>query len=457
MATSASSPAIDRPASNADNAGAHPQVDLKQQRLTRFAFWAMALLPIMTFTVPGRPSPSALRFLDGLAFAKLAILMYVCLYGGRLLVGQFQRPLFQRVVSPMLPAFAFLAWAILSVAWSPLKAVTVGQAGGLTALIIYAVAISVISFDPATVPRILKSLAGVLLGLSGFVLVIHLLFPMSSGLDRTLVDSGADGVVHPTASGSTASLGILLTVMCTVIGRLGWSKTFTISSLLVHAAVLYYSNSRGSSLLAIGTAGMIVFWFADNRVRAASLIAGAVGLGMILLIDPGFRSVSDGLGAGTEYFARGQSLEQIREVSGRAEMWSAIWNEFLKSPIIGHGYFVTSEGGEVEVWNIVTNHTAHNVYLQVMASTGLIGLLLFAATGMSLFFQFRSLEGVGGVTRSIGWMLVFVAIWYFGWSMTCASFMGPVRTESVFFFTFIGLGIGQSLHRQQALLPGTAS
>ncbi len=520
--------------------------------MKRFAVLAMATLPVMTFTVPGRPVPSALRFLDVLAISKLMILAYVCVYGTYLLVSCFRQPLFQRVLSPLMPFVMYLAWSIFSVVWSPLKAVTIGQAGGLAALLVYAIAVGMICYDNEMVSRVLKALANVMLAFSAFVLAIHLCFPAHSGLERELVDSGADGVVHPTASGSAASLGLLITVMARVIGQLRWSTRFCLATVAVHSAVMYYSNSRGSTVLAILISGLVVFLFSDNRKRAIGLVSAAVVLVGVIALDPGLQWVSKSAGSGAQYFARGQSLDEIREVSGRSEMWSAIWNEYIKSPIIGHGYFVTSEGGAVEVWNIFTNHTAHNIYLQVLASTGLIGMLLFVVAILSLVIQFLLLEGgsgspgrtnvqdlpgagrtnvqdlpgagrtnvqdlpgagrtnvqdlpgagrtnvqdlpgagrtnvqdlpgtgrtnvqdlpgtgrtnvqdLPGTGRTnvqdllgagrVGWMISFIALWYLVWSMTCVSFLGPVRAESVVFFTFIGIGVGQSLRRQPIRCP----
>jgi hypothetical protein len=41
-------------------------------------------------------------------------------------------------------------------------------------------------------------------------------------------------------------------------------------------------------------------------------------------------------------------------------------------------------------------------------------------------------------------MLFCLAIWLFVWSLTCVSIIGPVRAESVFLFTFLGIGLGRA-------------
>ncbi len=418
--------------------------EIDNRILRRFALAAMVMLPVWTFTMPGEFSPPGLAFLDSLAVVKLAILAFVCVGGAAVMLLQMHRPVFHKVVAPLVPLIIFLVWSIFSVVWSPLRDVTIGQAGGLAALIIYAIAIAIICYESEMVSRVLKQLAVVLLGISVFIMAVHFIYPDSSGLDRKLVDSGDDGIVHPTASGAAAALGLLLITLGSVIGRFRWPAWLLIASVIAHSAVLYYSNSRGSTLLVVAVAGCALFLFSNNRRRAVAMISLALLLIAIVTLDPGMELVSQSVGASADYLARGQSVEDIRQVSGRAEMWSVIWGEFLKSPVIGHGYFITSETGAIEVWNFVANHTAHNIYLQVLASTGIIGMVLFLVAMISLVLHFQNLRGHGPLPAKVGWILVFAALWFLGWSMTCASFLGPVRAESVVFFTLVGVGVGQA-------------
>ena len=131
--------------------------------------------------------------------------------------------------------------------------------------------------------------------------------------------------------------------------------------------------------------------------------------------------------------------------------WTKVWAEYLKSPVLGHGYFVTSETGEMEVWYMKANHAAHNIYLQVLAGTGGVGLAIFLVAIGSLCCKFSMLRLGDGQSRKLFSMLVFVFVWYLGWSLLSTSFMGPVRSESVVFFTFVGLGLGQLARVSQGM------
>jgi O-antigen ligase len=97
----------------------------------------------------------------------------------------------------------------------------------------------------------------------------------------------------------------------------------------------------------------------------------------------------------------------------------------------------------IEVWFIVDNHTAHNILLQILVGTGIIGMVLFLLALGALARAFLSLRHGDRSAREVFAMLVITAVWYLGWSTLCESFMGPVRSESVFFYTFVGLGLGQ--------------
>jgi O-antigen ligase len=195
--------------------------------------------------------------------------------------------------------------------------------------------------------------------------------------------------------------------------------------------------------MAVLTVPAIIFCSVDNRKRALALVAAGICVLVVMLVDPSFSSLLDDESTAVQYISRGQTADQIKGVSGRAELWEIIWEEYWKSPLIGHGYFVTSEAGEFRAWYMTANFTAHNIYLQILASTGLIGFLLFAAAMVSLATAFWSLLRFDRLARQVAVMLILIAIWYLGWSLLCVSFVGPVRGESVFFFAFVGVGLGQ--------------
>jgi O-antigen ligase len=174
------------------------------------------------------------------------------------------------------------------------------------------------------------------------------------------------------------------------------------------------------------------------------LITGCVA------IDPTLSLVSDAVPAAEAYAKRGQSTEQLSKFSGREEMWRAMWKSHLDAPWIGHGYFVSSRTGRMEVWNDVGNRTAHNMVLQVLVTCGRIGLLLFACGLLwPTFHVFGGLSGRFGDGR----LLTFFALlltWYLGWGLLNESIAGPVQPESIVFYSLLGIAVGVSGRRRKA-------
>ena len=410
--------------------------------LCRFALAALWLLAVMGFTMPTESTTASWQVLD---LVKLAVLATVCVGGAWVLMAHEKHLRLRRVLFPLLPFYAYFGWALLSTFWSPLRSVTVFQSGGLVALLFLASAVGAICTQPQNVSRVLWHLSLVLLASSAVVLMAYLINPTFSGLDRNRIHSGGDGLIHPTAAGATASLGLLLPLLCHVIGRFSWPKKWWVPCLLIHGSILLLSNSRTATGMAILTMGPILFWYSTNRTRA-KFMAGIGALCLIMvLVDPGFKWGTSTAGASAAYVSRGQSGDQMMKgVSGRDEMWSAIWNEYEKALLIGHGYFVTSETGSLLVWNQSHNYTAHNLVLQVLVTTGATGLLIFGFALLQPILAISLLRQGDHQQRQLLAMIAVLSVWYVGWAQLGISFMGPVRPESIVFFTMLGIGVGRA-------------
>ena len=144
-----------------------------------------------------------------------------------------------------------------------------------------------------------------------------------------------------------------------------------------------------------------------------------------------------------EYMLRGQNREQIRSLTGRIELWALMWKSFWDSPFYGHGYFVTSRIGEVDIWGRRQNITAHNMWLQLLVSTGVIGTSLF------LWALWRPLKAILCTLNSnlstdrFAILALVVVLWYFAIASTGISFMGPVKPSYLPFFITIGIAAGR--------------
>jgi O-antigen ligase len=445
---------------------------------------AATLMSLVSFSLPGRESPEGASGLDSIALLKLAIRLSVVSWFGSLILVHCFRSLNLRAKQLnepawnlvgefawsgrwtdrlLLPWWCFAAWSLVSVIWSPRFSVSLGQWLGLVGILAFAQVISDRYATKKTFPwqSLAKTLNVVFAIYSLMVLAAHLIAPDASGLDRSLSFDGANkGMFHPTAVGATSSLG--LTLSGVLFLRQIITKTPVILGMMaLHLVVLYFSASRAALAMAC-VAGLLCFLFLMPRfMRASFLLIGGIGLLSMVILDPGFEMASSRIRDASAYVQRGQSIDQLRQVSGRDELWELIWEQFKDSPVIGHGYFVTSSTGKLDVWGATTTEDAHNVGLQVLVSTGMVGGVIFLWALMVSFGHLaRSLVSMltvrvsktGGATeehsvvpalpkfeRDFILFVMVVAIWFLGWSQSCVSFLGPIRPEVVAFFGILGL------------------
>lgn len=135
---------------------------------------------------------------------------------------------------------------------------------------------------------------------------------------------------------------------------------------------LVATQSRGGLLAAVVGAALAVFLLPEFRVRVLGGVVAAVsGLALLLLLQP-------------------RAVERITQSdssgTGRTDLWSAAWHVWRDAPIlgVGSGNFPHAKSAYADRIGFVEQPTllldmpmvAHNVWLQALAETGLVGLLL---------------------------------------------------------------------------------
>ena len=401
------------------------------------------LLMLFTFSVPGREGPSTVGGMDLIALAKLATRGVVFVILVAALVRSWGHPRRPLVGWCLAPFALFLGWCFVSVLWSPLQTVSVGQASGLLVLVLLTAVLGLAGVGRRGTSTVLCHLSGALLLMSAVLLAVHLVAPDASGLSREPAgDEGSLGLMHPTSAGSTAALGLIMLTAGRLLWGWRWSRVLLVPGVGVHGAVLLLAASRTAVILATVAVAALVAVCIPRRWLARSLVAVSIAGTTYLVLDPSLDVVEGMSRSVTVYLRRGESAELILTLTGRTDLWEAIWKSFQESPLIGHGYFVTSRTGEINVWSGPANRTAHNVLLQVLVTTGLVGGGLFLwGLGRPVAAAGRDLGGKRGTVR-LAVFLTVIGLWYMGWGQLCESFMGPVQPEAVVFFTVLGLAIG---------------
>ena len=301
--------------------------------MMRVVMVGMFCFPLMAVTMPERDSPISFGSIDALAFAKLLALLSVVIVGSLVLIQQWlqartrciqesvlEEPSVMTAFRAFFPYLVFLSWAILSVTWSARVSISLGQAGGLTSLLIIGLLVARVASRDGGVERVLKCLSVSLLVLSVLLLFIHLSLPGLSGLDRRMLIAGEDGIVHPTAASANASLGLLIAVCCLFIQRYGWAKQMLIAAICIHGTVLILASSRAAWGMTLVTIPMCLFLTGDNCRRAWIGLTAGVGILAQMFYDPGFHSFSQNESLGVSYMMRGQSITQLKAIYGQEEM-----------------------------------------------------------------------------------------------------------------------------------------
>jgi len=190
-----------------------------------------------------------------------------------------------------------------------------------------------------------------------------------------------------------------------------WSRSamkkllYTIICLVIGVGILV-TQSR-APLLAVMTSVPVLLIFSylkAHRERSSRpkqnirivVLAGTVLVSALLVYKSAYFTA-----AFERYQMLLASLEKPQgTVALRLVLWSAAWKAFLSSPIVGIGvgnfrlvYQIIPEVAITELWKRVANMSAHNVFLQHLAETGILGAsALLALAGKGLVTSMHSLK-----------------------------------------------------------------
>jgi O-antigen ligase len=405
---------------------------------------ALALM-LCTFSMPGREAPTSLGGLDTIALTKLIIrIAALVLLTARLFHAWdgSRRPV---IVSALTPFGLFVAWSIVSCVWSALPAVSIGQSLGLLTLTLLAanVALSWRSDDDTSV--ILAVISVGLLILSAVTAASHVAVPDTMGLNRgELVSEGHTGLVHPSTAGATAALGIIIVVAALLFWGWYWTWPLLVGC-VIHASVLMFAASRTPVMVAAIILLLLTCVYMSRQLLGLLLVTVSMMGALYIAMDAEWSGAEHVYRTVTDHYQRGDEEEQLLSFSGRTDLWEIIWRDFLASPMLGHGYFITTQNGSTDVWGEPSNLTAHNLPLQILATTGLIGAGLFLYGIGSWFFVLGPCLVERKDTRHLKLLTVF-GLWNLGGGTLGEGFMGGLYPEAVATFVALGIGIGAALN-----------
>lgn len=276
-----------------------------------------------------------------------------------------------------LPFRLFLGWVAIAALVHP--SLTMIGAQNILVFALFAWSIAVASHLTALCGERFVPLAGATLRTAGWA--------ASALYAGSLALSGLGG--HA-ISGARAFPPFALIILGLTLSRIRSERR---SWLLATVLITFIALSLSRAGLAAAAAMVAVAWFNPRQIRSwlkTSAIAVVSLTGLLAAIsnvpalharffDGDVQSVGFGVSINT---------------TGRETIWRPVWNDYLTSPWIGHGpgtgdALVARLSGFAENAAIGVGNV-HNDYLRVIHDYGLIGLLLWSATLLSLFARLQA-------------------------------------------------------------------
>jgi putative inorganic carbon (HCO3(-)) transporter len=269
---------------------------------------------------------------------------------------------------------AFLVWVTISAAWSFSPSNAGSQIGtwwqsAVMFLIVATTLTTVRDVRAVTFAFVIGACISVLIGLLGFG------GPTNNAVRIAAVGNrltGGGGDPNYQASAFLAAMFIAGGLVSVVQSR---RAKLLMGFALAFITVGFIATESRGGLIALGVAAVAAFvLLPDQRRQVLSALGiGALGLGVWVMIKPNALARITDFSGGT---------------SGRSDQWTIAWKIFKQHPLIGVGInnfrqyeprYVLQPGTTLNHVHLVaeTPEIVHNAFLQFLAETGVVGLVLF--------------------------------------------------------------------------------
>jgi exopolysaccharide production protein ExoQ len=314
----------------------------------------------------------------------------------------------EAMLTPMnLPCVLFLIWLFATATVSPNPTYTLVSAFTVLACVIFSAYVFSI-FEPR---EIFFTIVLAMVAFCAISIVVYFAIPE---FGRYVYWLNGERFVSPRLAGiagSANNMALIAAFALIVIGlyardfhRIHWS--FAPLSALICGAALILTNSR-TPLAMVFVILFMTYALTWRRVHIAILLVSAGLLAMAILLP-----VSDQLML--KFVSRSGSADELTSLTGRTEIWYTVLKLVEQQPWTGYGYassvFVLPE--HQNSIGFTTSH-AHNLALQLLLTTGWVGLILFllSITGIGIravrhnnrvMFALLAFVLLNGITESSG-------------------------------------------------------
>ena len=186
---------------------------------------------------------------------------------------------------------------------------------------------------------------------------------------------------HPNSLASYLNLVLPFALACYVLGQGKWKKLGGWTFGLGFVALLT-SQSVGGLAAFVAILVLAIICFARSRKKRLALLAGLCALVCLSYLLRPILNPSH-----TEEIVGSDAITRLM-------LWSTAWDEFVHAPVFGVGWgnFAAPYGGNIPLAPGLLE--VHNIYLQLLAETGLVGFVAFftlvVKSWRQALHQFRS-------------------------------------------------------------------
>lgn len=220
---------------------------------------------------------------------------------------------------------------------------------------------------------------------AALVVSVQTMLPILQGSnDATTLSRATGNLIDPNLFAGYLVLVIPLALAFGVAMRWRWAPVLSAVTMLIFGAALVATLSRGGWLGLVAAVATMVLLLPGRRRLLLVVAGGAI---VVLLVGGLAGPVAARLGASA-------GASPLQTFADRIPIWSAAVSMFLQHPVFGiglnnFGNYVGSNGPSLDV------NQAHDLFLNIAAERGLIGLITFG-----IFFAALFRTSISGVRRA---------------------------------------------------------
>ncbi len=346
--------------------GYAPPRDVSRSVIAEIAFVALLLMMFVGMTPFAPPVLPVSAEAPG---DSLRQILYLSIFFPILLAAALQRGGSALRVIPWTMA-AMLTWCFFSIAWSAVPDVTLRRAA-LAAILVISTMLGVDVIGSSRTFFLWRVSLAIILAVNWLSIpLIQTAVHLPGEIDSSLIGDWRGLYAQKNTAGAVCVMTALL-FLFSRNGRSNW-----IGWLAAAAATGFLVMTRSKTSLALFPVALLagvlyrISW-RDNLSRAIFLCGAILVLVLAAII------------AIFNWDAIGQLLSDPAGLTGRAEIWQAIWAYMRDHPLLGAGFGTIAHTGALSPLHnyaradwVEAIADSHNGYLQILITTGGIGLAL---------------------------------------------------------------------------------